>query len=259
MASVTQRIKQIKQPRGGYLNPKQFQVTEYHDGEILFQEENIHASLVGTVVDYLTRFTLYEHAESAFQISILGAEKLELAYQNNAKKDARKLARGIRGLDTKSIINACKLSGYDVCYRAGIHFYKPVEEILPDAQTIHNIAVMVRRGVSLFQDYNVDDMWIGFDLTGAYNTVINAGDGDYMTPDTIWDFKVSKSEPDSKQTLQLLVYYIMGQQSIYPDFFGKIKKLGIFNPRLNKSYIISISDIPSDVIKAVSRDVIGYR
>lgn len=48
MVSVTQRIKQIKQPRGGYLPVKTFTVTTLDDGQVLNPEESIAASLVGT-------------------------------------------------------------------------------------------------------------------------------------------------------------------------------------------------------------------
>ena len=53
MASVTQRIKDIKQPTGGYINPKLFLVTEIDDGGLLLGNapENIHAGLVGLAVD----------------------------------------------------------------------------------------------------------------------------------------------------------------------------------------------------------------
>lgn len=56
--SVTQRIRQVKQPRGGYINYKMMKVIELEGGGIekLNSEENIHANLVGLAVDYLTRF-----------------------------------------------------------------------------------------------------------------------------------------------------------------------------------------------------------
>lgn len=40
MVSVTQRIKQIKQPRGGYLPVKAFTVTTLDDGQALNPEES---------------------------------------------------------------------------------------------------------------------------------------------------------------------------------------------------------------------------
>ena len=97
----------------------------------------------------------------------------------------------------------------------------------------------------------------GFDFEGAYTDKICIGDADYLTHNTLWDMKVSKNKPDKNNTLQLLVYYLMGMHSIYNEF-QCIKQLGIFNPRLNCVYLLKISDISSDVIEQVLTDVIGY-
>ena len=55
MSSVTQRIKEIKQPRGGYIKPSQFKLQKIDDEKILNEQENVHASVIGMAVDYLTR------------------------------------------------------------------------------------------------------------------------------------------------------------------------------------------------------------
>ena len=78
MVSVTQRIKQIKQPRGGYLPVKTFTVTTLDDGQVLNLEESIAASLVGTAVDYLSRFMDGTAVEEAFEISLLGARAMRM-------------------------------------------------------------------------------------------------------------------------------------------------------------------------------------
>ena len=53
------------------------------------------------------------------------------------------------------------------------------------------------------------------------------------------------------------MYWIMGQHSEKKEF-KNLSKLGIFNPRLNKVYLINMSDIPDDIIKSVEYDVICY-
>ena len=263
MYSVTKRISMVKQPYGGYLNKKQFDVTAIDDGNILNEVENIHASLIGLVVDYLTRFMMGTSVEEAFKISLQGALCLDLFLNNaNGKKglalrNAKKLLKGIKGLDDESISNACKLVGYDVCFRAGVMGYKPVEEINPDSDTIENIVIMVKRSLAFWKEYG-PIMKDGFTFEGGYTDIVSSGDGDYLTKDTLWDFKVSKEEPKSKYTLQLLMYYIMGCHSKQPEF-KKIEKLGIFNPRKNKVYIANISSISSEIIEKVSREVIGYK
>ena len=263
MYSVTKRISMVKQPYGGYLNKKQFDITTIDDGKALNEAENIHASLIGLAVDYLTRFMLGTSVEEAFKISLQGALCLDLFLNNASGKkglalgNAKKLLKGIKGLDNESVSNACKLVGYDVCFRAGVIGYKPVEEIKPDSDTIENIAIMVKRSLAFWKEYGpITQDGFTFEPTG-YTKTVDAGDGDFLTSDTMWDFKVSKSKPTNKHTLQLLMYWIMGQHSGKIEYKG-INKLGIFNPRLNTVCVLKIEDIPQDIIKAVETDVICY-
>ena len=92
---------------------------------------------------------------------------------------------------------------------------------------------------------------------GGYTVTVETGDGDFLTDDTLWDFKVSKSKPTNKHTLQLLMYWIMGKHS-GKSIFNNITKLGIFNPRLNIVYLLDIKNISEDIIKAVEDNVICY-
>lgn len=73
MYSVTKRISMIKQPRGGYINKKDFVVIQFEDGIKLNENENINAGLVGLAVDYMTRFMMGTKREVAFSISLIGA------------------------------------------------------------------------------------------------------------------------------------------------------------------------------------------
>lgn len=249
MVSVTNRIKSITQPRGGYLNPKQMTITKFNDGIELF-EETINPSLMGLVVDYLTRYSNGAKVEDAFRISIMGA----LVARELDK--ATDLLNKIEGIDKKSIENACKLVGYDVCYRAGPTYFVPVESIVADDKTIENIRTMVNRSITFIEKYGpiTKD---GFTFPGGYTAIVDTGDGDFLTEDTLWDFKVSKSEPKKEHTLQLIMYYLMGTHSKQPEF-ENIKKIGIFNPRLNIAYTYELSKIDSHIIKEIEKEVIGY-
>ncbi|MCM3364790.1 hypothetical protein [Niallia sp. MER TA 168] len=250
MVSVTKRISTIKQPRGGYIKPKDFIVTDLLDIGMLNEMENIHSSLVGMAVDYLTRFLNGELIEEAFRISRMGADKAQ------ETKLANKLLMNIKGLDDTSIESACKMVGFDVVFRSGVELYKPVELIKPDKETISNIRTMVNRGLNFFKLYG-PIVKNGFHFEGGYTSTINTGDGDFLTENTLWDLKVSKSAPTNKHTLQLLIYYLMGVRSIHSEF-KQIENLGIFNPRLNKVYLLPISKIPNDIINEVQEVVIGY-
>ena len=250
MASVTQRIKEITQPYGGYLPTKMFVRTSLNDNKTLSENENIHGSNIGIAVDYLSRFMLGKSPKSAFSISLLGAERI------GQKNKATALLSQIKGLDNTSIINACKLSGYDVCFRASYAGYKPIEQINPNADTISNIRIMVERSIQFFKVYG-PITHSGFTFKGGYTRTVSSGDGDFCTQDTLWDFKVSKRHITPAHTIQILMYYIMGLHSIHP-FFKQIKNLGFYNPRLNVVYLCPISSIPQSTINVISSDVIGY-
>lgn len=249
--SVTQHIKTVKQPYGGYLPRKDFVEESLGEGiEDLYDKENIHPSRVGTVVDYMTRLMSGSSVIDAFKISLLGAMII------NERDNALKLMSGIKGLGDEDIVNAAKLVGFDVCYRYSPIAYRPFDEINPDEHTIQNIRVMVQRSLHFLECYG-PKVLDGFTLEGGYTDTVSAGDGDFITADTLWDFKVSKEKLDKDQTLQLLMYWRMGLHSIHPEF-RNIKYLGIYNPRMNKVYRIAVEKISEDVICEVEKDVIGY-
>lgn len=253
MATVTQRIRQVSQPRGGFINPKSLemqQLDDDHPSPLDQKRESIHASLVGLSVDYLTRLMTGSQPQDAFRISIKGAAII------GEREQAACLLDKVNGLDHTSITNACKLVGYDVIYRSGIAGYRPVETIHTDAETAEHIALMVRRSISFLKEFGPVTLE-GFTFPGAFTEVVTDGDGDFLTSDTLWDFKVSVRNPTKDHTLQLLMYWLMGVKSGQPQF-RSIRYLGIFNPRLNKVYRREVSSVPADVIEQVSRDIIGY-
>lgn len=77
MKSVTQRVKEIKQPRGGFLPISLFEAIDLNDGVNLYQEENVHSSIVGMAVDYLIRFLNTDFSWRAFRTSMIGASTAE--------------------------------------------------------------------------------------------------------------------------------------------------------------------------------------
>jgi hypothetical protein len=257
MATVTQRIRQIQQPRGGYVNPRSMQVTQFVDGAdspLDHKAEKVHASLVGLAVDYLARLANGAEPRTAFAISLMGARNLGPDVFAAALKETERLTPG--RIDSAAVTTACKLAGYDVAYRVGPEFHNPDALTTPDALTVEHILVMVERSLAFFRDHGPITL-DGFSFPGAFTALVTNGDGDFLTHDTVWDFKVSVNGPTKDHTLQLLMYLLMGQRSGQPEF-TTISRLGVFNPRLNRAYRIAVAEIPAEVVTEVSRAVIGY-
>lgn len=264
MFSVTQQIKNIKQPKGGFIKPSDFVSTFLEDDEILLAE-NLQPSIVGTAVDYLTRLMLGSPVEKAFEFSIKGYKNAS-KYIPDAISTGEFFVKNIEGLDNRSIMAACLLVQFDVWYR------NPYEAMQygfsqkePDLDTIENIRIMVNRSLSFFEKYGpVTADGFTFEPApgcknkyGGYSSVVSVGDGDFLTADTLWDFKVSKKKPTSLQTLQAATYWVMGQHS-GQEKFKNITKIGIYNPRLNTVYQLEVSKIAPEVIKEIEDYVLCY-
>ncbi len=214
---------------------------------------------IGLTVDYLTRLYMGASVDDAFSISLRGATVAASFGASNAIQLADKLLSNIKGIDDKSVINACKLTTFDVWFRnmPAALMAKKATDTNPDSYTIQNIQTMVKRSVAFWDKYGpiVKD---GFTFEPyGYTQTVNSGDGDFLTRDTIWDFKVSKSKPTNKHTLQLLMYWIMGQHSGKSEF-KSITNLGIFNPRLNTVYTFPVSKVELDIIKMIETEIICY-
>lgn len=237
-----------------------FDVTNLNDNKVLHLKENIPATIVGLTVDYLTRFMLGSDVKDAFRISISGAS-LAASLGYVSKKRVKKYINGVRGcLNDNAIISACKLATFDVWVRNfsdALNVKSGYKEINPDKATIENIRIMVKRGIAFFRQYGpITKDGFNFGPFGYTDTVCT-GDGDFLTKDTLWEFKVLKRKPDSYCTLQLLMYWLMGQHSGNP-IFKDISKVGIFNPRQNIVYTYEMSKVSEDIIKTVETDIIGY-
>lgn len=259
MSSVTQRIADIKQPKGGYLKLSQFDEIKFDDGIVPSDSENVESSVVGATVKYLTRLFTGVDAEDAFSVSMLGARIANTLSARHAVDESWKLIRCIHGLDEKSIVSACKLATFDVWHKSTIAaaMAKSAEDTIPDRATVCNIETMVNRSISLFEKYGkvVDS---GFDFSGGgYTPTVKCGDGDFLTSDMLLDFRVAKTRPNMRHTLQVLMHYVMSTHSVQ-DIFSGVEKIGIFNPRQNILWVKSVSSIASDVIKLVESDVLCY-
>ena len=277
METVTSLVKEFKQPRGGFLNPKTFVEIQREDDKEL-KEENISPASIGLCVDYLTRYLITHDKEASFEASLLGAKNADRFIKNSFDR-ANKLLESINTLDSKSIISACKLVSFDTWYRnpqGALSYASNIDLISPDENTIQNVKIMVERSLSFLKEYgpvkkfNFDFLPEGGDLEelklntilckenyGGYTPTVCQGEGDFLTQDTLFDFKVSKHKLDSKQTLQLLLYWIMGKHS-GQEIYNNIQRLGVYNPRLNVVYLTHIKLISEELIHYLEKEVIRY-
>ena len=219
------------------------------------EREGIHGSVIGRVVDTMTRWKLSGNKEEAFYYAFLGAKNVGASDFARAKM----WFRHIRGLGDTSLIYATKLSAYEVWYRNPYQamLYGADLFVEPQFTALNNIRAFIERSVRFFEKYS-PCVKSGFSFeTDGYTRTITSGDGDYLSVDTLWDMKVLRNSPETKHALQVLMYWIMGQHS-GQEIFKNIKKIGIYNPRMDEAYILEVSKIRPEIIRAVEDDVICY-
>ncbi|MBO5174952.1 MAG: hypothetical protein J6B84_07420 [Eubacterium sp.] len=259
MFSVTQRLEMISRPQK-YISHDLFIEEEYLDNFTPVTIPTEYAAIQGMVVDYMTRYMLSNDKLSAFDISLKGANQIDYFYKNKTRLEynhALSLINQITGLDDMSIFSACQIVGYDVGYRRGGNYFRGVDWIKPSQEIINNIRIMINRCLAFMKKVG-PVVLDGFTFDGGYTTLVSSGDGDYLTNDMLIDFKVTKTSYSSKWGLQLLMYYLLGIHSKYQQF-ETVKYLCIFNPFINKSYIISINNISDKTKYLVSNKVLGYK
>lgn len=258
MLSVTDRIKTVQQPQGGYVPKSFFLEKEYEDYYSVSEVRSDLASIQGTVVDYLTRFMLTNDKYDAFDISLQGARKIDDAYENEDEtRNIMALLEKVTGLDDDSIKAACKIVYYDSAFRIGVKAYKKPNDSDFTSNLFLNIKILVKRSLMFFNSIGgITSTKMTFE--GGYTDLVTSGDGDYLSKDTLIDLKVSKEDFSSRWSLQLLMYYLLGFHSIHPEY-KKIKKICIFNPYKNKSYLCKIKDISDESMYKVSCEVLGYK
>ena len=288
MASVTTRINNIKWPQNKDISSSWFKKEQYYDDKELFNCGILHGSVIGTVVDYLTRVAFGTPVDKAFASTLLGATIAELyaskfsflKYYKGAREKVKEYLNNVKGLDEKSIFYACKLIEYNVWAKnpeGAINAFFNLAIYEPDDATIQDVITLVNRSKCFFES-NGNLICNGFTFEppnaneedalrfrieknlnfGGYTPTVDSGDGDFLTNDTIWDLKVYKDPFIRKNIrLQVVMYWIMGQHS-KQEKYKNITKVGIYNPRCNISYILDIEKVPKTTIKYIEDKIICY-
>lgn len=134
--------------------------------------ENISASKVGLVVDYLTRFKLTNDLEHAFDISIAGAKlwdkiekganaKMGIPIKQDTLAYLSYLLSGIKDIDDDSIAYASRLVEFDSVVRVGpvvylkSHTAENIDKLPdPNSDTCFNIREMIKRSLNFWNEYS---------------------------------------------------------------------------------------------------------
>lgn len=246
--SVTSVVKMTKQPRGGFIpnklmDKKEIEITEelneYEKGEDIGSPVTI-----GLAIDYLSRLVYSkEKVEDVFDISIRGYELVH-------KKQPH--IKEYNDLSDESIRQAYILSQYDSAVRAG--FYDIIEKE-PNRKVIEDIRTLTQRTLDFYESLDNVSFHPTFeDLTGegsgGYTFKCSSGDGDFLSKDTLWDLKVSKTKPNKDHTLQVLLYFLMGKasgQKKYED----LTHIGIFNPKLNTKFTYQVDNLSQETLSKI--------
>lgn len=294
MVSVRHRVNAVKQPRGGYLNPRTLSAMNAGGDPLDHRIENLSPTLVGLIIDNLVRVATLQVRQDEFApdprdaliLSLDGASDISRLTGTSIAFDAAERAfeklqwqfddsaGGMRiRMDDDAIRAVCKLSTFDIAGRGGVTKYNPEAIWSPDDVTLNHIRVMLDRSIRFFTHYgpitetgftfaDFTPMLIPFDVhedafKSGYTATVGQGDGDFLTADTLWDMKVSVSQPTKNDTLQVLMYFLMGRHSGMRKFATQTHA-GIYNPRLDTAYRIAVDDIAPETIETIEREVIGY-
>ncbi len=259
MPSVTQRIKSIKQPRGGYLKPARFTTTILNNDDTILQCENVNPITVGLVVDYMTRVRIGEKKindfdiKDVFRISLKGASLVDKPMYDYAIGIVELIEANSASILT--IKECCKLVTFDSKYRSGIWSPEYLVDISEsDATIIHKL---IDLSILFFEEYG-PFLESGMTFEGGYTETVSTGDADFITQDTLWDFKASKNKILPRYTLQLYMYFLMGLNSNQNILFKSLQYIGFYNPIRNEVIRLEINDIEAEIKEAVLYEVLGY-
>ena len=252
MFTVTQRVKSVTQPKNGYLPVSAFSVKRYEDNQKLHYKENVPPVYIGLAVDYLTRYKISENIYNAFDISILGAKILRDDY--GKKREYEHSLHLLEQIQHGDIAAALQMVTYDDVYRAG---KTDLPTLRPDSATVENIKIMVNRGVT-FLNHCSKEIYTGLSFDGGFTSTVVNGDCDYLTDNSLIDFKVIRGDITPDYTLQILMYYLLGCRSVHHKDFIKVKWLAFFNPRKNIVHYTKVDKIPTKILDEVAIKVIGY-
>lgn len=239
-------------------------------GYLSTDDEGINPSLMGTMIDYLTRLVVF-HKLDAFDF--LGSSDL-----NDECKELFRNAT-ITKLTKTQIKTVYQLCQKEHNYRSG-HYSEIDQDLVVSRTLMNHIKTMLRRSRNFFDTYGkaaiidyhsaiTKSKDLNETLASLYQKPIDSlhvlvkGDGDYLLPNALVDFKVSKSDKDSVfWKRQLIIYYLgLNRDELKQNnvSYSNLQYLINFNPRYDTIYKTDINPtnvkLWTDIKVAVNADL----
>lgn len=240
---------------------KDFKLTHYRlmtddKTDLQGDEESLKPTLLGTLIDYLTRIVIYKDLK-AFDF-IKNTKNKKLIQQ--LKKDFRDI--DYTQLTQENIKLVTRLCLFEHSFRGNEYIDPLKENIEINTLTCDHIKIMLNRANNFFNKF-------GHPVLTQYKCSITTslkektyvevyGDGDYLLQDALVDFKVSKNGPTQDYVRQLLIYYIglvgkdLKKKKVKRE---EIKYLIIFNPRLDMFYKLDLESISEASLGEVNKNI----
>lgn len=247
------------------------------------EKENVPPDVMGSAVDYATRYLLTNDFRKSFKYAIRGVEIIEKHYESTEKyelaKEFERNAVPDSDEDRISLTRALYLAGFDAVYRCGAP-RKPYHGNIGDEDR-RNLSYMANSCVDFVETLG-DVVDVGYELKNdKAMTTVSAmscgidpvdipcegiiGDIDILTTKALIDIKTTKGarrcdvlKPEAK--MQMALYYLLGLRSEDDRIrraFERIENLAFFNPRHGVGYVIDIADIGQKALNTIALSVLG--
>ena len=281
MSSVSELVETIEQPAFGILPISYFEKKELkQDSYVLSNKSSIPAIHLGLIVDYCIKYILgvklsdilhVEYAGYAEHIRVsavkffdsVSEQSLTQVYIEDERKNIclSDFIYKVENAETfeEFVTNMLYVIQYGDFVRNIGYAYNRIGEVFDtelSKEELQDILIFFIRTQGWINTFEKATPMYKFKPFG-YNNTVTSGEGDFCTKYTLWDLKVSNGEPTTKDTLQLLIYYIMAKKSgnsLYKD----VNSIGVYNPKLDATWICNIEKIDPSIVNKV-KGTLGFK
>lgn len=281
MSSVSELVETIEQPAFGILPVRLFEKKELkQDSYVVSNNSSIPAVHLGLIVDYCIKYILgvklsdilhVEYAGYAEHIRVSAIKFFDSVSEQSLTQiyieDERKriclsdFISRVENAETfdEFVTNMLYVIQYGDFIRNIGYAYNRVGEVFDtklSKDELRDILIFFMRTRGWIDTFEKATPMYKFKPFG-YNNTVTSGEGDFCTKNTLWDLKVSNGEPTTKDTLQLLIYYIMAKHS-GNRLYKYVDSVGVYNPKLDATWICNMEEVDSSIIRNV-QDMLGFR